>query len=71
MEVIEILINLLNLNDDSNLFKIHFERFTDKYEYKGERIKSFILFTILVLCSLVLIIGILFLIYSFLIKLNS
>jgi hypothetical protein len=69
MELIEILVNLLNLDDKSNLFKIHFEKFTD--EYKGERIKSFILFIILVLCSLLLIFGLLFLIYTILIKLKS
>jgi hypothetical protein len=71
MDFVEILINLLNLDDKSNLFKIHFEKFTDKYEYKGERIKSFILFTILVLFSLALIIFVLFLLYTILIKLKS
>jgi hypothetical protein len=71
MSFVEISINLLNLSNESNWFKIHFERFTDKYEYKGERIKSFILFIILVLCSLILILGVLFLIYKFLIKLNA
>ncbi len=71
MDFVEILMNLLNLDDKSNLFKIHFEKFTDKYEYKGERIKSFILFIILVVCSLALIIFVLFLIYTILLKLRS
>ncbi len=71
MDFVEILIDLLNLDDKSNLFKIHFEKFTDKYEYKRERIKSFILFIILVVCSLALIIFVLFLIYTILLKLRS
>jgi len=71
MDFVEILINLLNLDDKSNLFKIHFEKFTDKYEHKGERIKSFVLFIILVLSSLALIIFCLFLIYTILLKLKS
>jgi hypothetical protein len=71
MEFVEIVMGLLNLNNDKNLFKIHFERFTDKYEYKGERIKSFVLFITLVLCTLTLLFFGSFLIYTILIKLRS
>jgi len=71
MDFVEIVMNLLNLDDKSNLFKIHFEKFTDKNEYTGERIKSFILFTVLLLSSIALIIFVLFLIYTILLKLRS
>jgi hypothetical protein len=71
MGLMEILSNLLNLTDPSNLFKIHFERFRDKTEYKGERIKSFILFIILICCLMLFIFGISFLIYKMYMKLNS
>lgn len=71
MDFVEILMNLLNLDDKSNLFKIHFEKFTNKYEYKGESIKSFILFILLVFSSLALTIFILFLIYTILLKFRS
>ncbi len=71
MDFVEILMNLLSLDDKSNLFEIHFEKFTNKYEYKGERIKSFILFIILVICTLALIFFFLFLIYTILLKLRS
>jgi|GEM_PF-3215376 len=66
MDFIEILSNLLNLNNPSNLFKIHFERFTDKNEYIGERIKSFTSFTILTLFSIAVFLAIIFLIYKLL-----
>ncbi|TPG39999.1 hypothetical protein EAH81_11915 [Flavobacterium pectinovorum] len=66
MEFIELVSNLLNLSDPSNLFKIHFERFTDKNEYLGERIKSFLSFTILTLFSIASILVITFLIYKLL-----
>ncbi|GGF07456.1 hypothetical protein [Flavobacterium limi] len=44
--------------------KIHFEKFTDKNEYFGERIKSFISLFLLVLFLTLLIFGIIFLIYK-------
>lgn len=66
MGFLEILSNLLNLTTSTNLFKIHFEKFTDKNEYLGERIKSFISFTILTLCFIALVLGIAFLIYKLL-----
>ena len=47
MDFIELFSLLSNLYNPSNLFKTHFERFTDKNEYIGERIISFIAFTIL------------------------
>lgn len=71
MDLVEIVMIFLNLDNKSNLFRIHFEKFTDKYEYTGERIKSFILFITLVLSSLALIIFVLFLIYTILLKLRS
>ncbi len=64
MDFIEIVSNLLNLSDNSNLFKTHFEIFRDKNEYKGERIKSFLLFIILTLCLILFIVGLFFLIYK-------
>lgn len=66
MDFIEILSNLLNLNNPSNLFKVHFERFTDKNEYLGERIKSFTSFIILTLFSIAVFLAIIFLIYKLL-----
>lgn len=71
MDFVEIIIGILNLSGISNLFKTHFERFTDKYEYKGERIKSFIAFVILCLCFAFFTIVILFVLYKILLKLKS
>lgn len=64
MDFIELLSNLSNLSNPSNLFKTHFERFTDKNEYLGERIKSFITLTILTIFYILLVLVIGFLIYK-------
>ena len=60
--------NLLNnaskAADSSNLIKTHFEKFTDRNEYIGERIKSFISFSIITLFLILLVFGIIFLIYT-------
>lgn len=71
MDFVEIIMNILNLSGISNLFKTHFERFTDKYEYTGERIKSFIAFLILCLSFLFFTIAILFVLYTILLKRKS
>ncbi|TDW47039.1 hypothetical protein EV144_10555 [Flavobacterium sp. 270] len=66
MDFLDILINFFNVTDNSNLIKINFEKFTDKNEYFGERIKSFVSFTIMILCIIALVFGIAFLIYKLL-----
>lgn len=69
MDFLDFLNNICNVTNNSNLIKIHFERFTDKYEYKGERVKSFIAFILLVLSFILLISVIIFVIYKFLTRL--
>jgi hypothetical protein len=64
MDFLDFLNNVCNVTNNSNLIKIHFERFTDKHEYKGERVKSFFAFIVMVLCFTALIFGIVFLIYK-------
>ena len=64
MDFIELLSLLSNLYNPSNLFKTHFERFTDKNEYIGERIISFIAFTILIIFFTLIVLIIAFIIYK-------
>ncbi len=64
MDFLDFLNNLSNVTNNSNLIKVNFERFTDKNEYLGERIKSFIAFTTIIICLIILVFGIAFLIYS-------
>lgn len=56
--------NVPKVADSKNLIKINFEKFTDKNEYVGERIKSFIGFLILSLFLIILVFGIIFLIFK-------
>ncbi len=65
MDFLDIIINFFNVADNSSLFRIHFEKFTDTNEYKGERIISFLIFAVLTFCYIALVFGILFLIYKF------
>ena len=64
MDFIELLSDLSILSNPSTLFKTHFERFIDKNEYLGERIISFIAFTILTTFYILLLLIIAFLIYK-------
>lgn len=65
MDFLDFLNNFSTVTNNSNLIKTHFERFTDKNEYKAERVKSFIAFTLIILCFIALIFGIVFLMYKF------
>ena len=64
MDFLDAINNFFNVTNNSNLIKIHFEKFTDKNEYKGQRFLSFIQFIILLLVFFILIAGICFLIYK-------
>ena len=65
MDFLDFLNNFSIVSNNSNLIKTHFERFTDKNEYKGERVKSFIAFILMTLCFIALISVIIFVIYKF------
>lgn len=65
MDFLDFLNNFSNVTNNSNLIKTHFEKFTDKNEYKGERVKSFIAFTLITFCFIVLIAVLLFVIFIF------
>lgn len=64
LDFFDLLDNASKVADSKNLIKIHFEKFTDKNEYVGERIKSFIGFLILLLFLIALGFGIIFLIFK-------
>lgn len=64
LDFFDLLDNVSKVADSSNLIKTHFGKFTDKNEYVGERIKSFIGFLILILLLIALGFGIIFLIYK-------
>lgn len=65
MDILDFLNNISNVTNNSNLIKTHFERFTDKNEYEGERAKSCIAFILMTLCFIVLIYVIIFVVYKF------
>jgi hypothetical protein len=65
MDLLDVIINFLNLTDDSNLAKIHFRKLTDSNEYKDERVISFFTFMFLIICYIILVLGIILLIYKF------
>lgn len=64
MDIPDLIINLLNLTDSENLIKKNWNILSDKNEYLGERIISFLAFTILIICYIAFIFGIMFLIYK-------
>lgn len=64
LDFFDLLDNASKVADSKNLIKIYFEKFTDKNEYLGERIKSFIGFIILLLFLIALGFGIIFLIFK-------
>jgi len=61
LDFFDLLNNASKAADSSNLIKAHFEKFTDRNEYIGERIKSFISFSIIILLLILLVFGIIFL----------
>jgi hypothetical protein len=62
--MLDFIVNLLNLTDSENLVKKNWNILSDKNEYLGERIKSLFAFTILIICYITFICGIIFLIYK-------
>lgn len=64
LDFFDLLNNVPKVADSPNLVKSHFEKFTDKNEYVGERIKSFIALLIITLFLIALGFGIIFIIYK-------
>jgi len=66
MDYLDLIINFFNITDNSGLVRKNFDRFRDSSEYKGQRIISFINFTLLILSYIAIIFGIIYIIYYFL-----
>jgi hypothetical protein len=64
LDFFDLLNNTSKAGEIPNLIKTSFEKFTDKNEYIGERIKSFIGFLFLTLFLIAIGFGIIFLIYK-------
>ena len=62
MDILDIIINFFNVTDSSNLINKNWIILSDKNEYKGERIKAFFSFLILVILYLFIITFIIYLI---------
>jgi hypothetical protein len=68
MDILDIIINFINVTDSENLVKKNWDILSDKNEYLGERIISLFAFTLLIICYIALIFGIIFLIYKLFLK---
>lgn len=64
LDFLDVLNNTSKAGKSPTLIKTYFEKFTDKNEYVGERIKSFIRFLILTLFLIALGFVIIFVIYK-------
>jgi hypothetical protein len=62
MDILDLIINFFNVTGSSSLLKKNFTTFNDKEEYLGERIKSFFLLVILMICYVLTLICLIYLI---------
>jgi hypothetical protein len=68
MDIIDFIIQLLNITDSENLLKKNWNILSDKNEYLGKRIKSFISVVLLITTYLFLITFTIYIIYHLFFK---
>nr|WP_294784744.1 hypothetical protein [uncultured Flavobacterium sp.] len=66
LDFFDLLDNASKAGEIPNLIKTYFEKFTDRNEYLGERIRGFISFLLLLSVLIAVAFGIVFLIYKLL-----